>query len=85
MERPSGCIAPQQQLTHVQLEVDDIYEHIYIEGRSGVKIRTPNQAMNLTGSLWRPNVVLLFVVVENYIYMCVCVCVCACVCVCVRG
>ena len=56
MERPAGCIVPQQQLTPVQLEVDDLYEHIYIEGRSGAKIGSLTQAVDLTGSLRRPNV-----------------------------
>ena len=61
MECPAGCIVPQQQLTPVQLEVDDLYEHIYIEGRSGAKIGSLNQAVDLTGSLRRPNVVMLMV------------------------
>ena len=58
MERPAGCIVPQQLLTPVQLEVDDIYKHIYIEGRSGAKIGSLTQAVDLTGSLRRPNVVM---------------------------
>ena len=61
MECPAGCIVPQQQLTPVQLEVDDIYKHIYIEGRSGAKIGSLIQAVDLTGSLRRSNVVMFMV------------------------
>ena len=57
MERPAGCIVPQQHLTPVQLEVDDLFKNIYIEGRAGAKVTSLTQAVDLAGSR-RPNVVL---------------------------
>ena len=57
MERPAGCIVPQQHLTPVQLEVDDLFNNIYIEGRAGAKVTSLTQAVDLAGSR-RPNVVL---------------------------
>ena len=57
MERPAGCIVPQQQLTPVQLRVDDLFNNIYIEGLAGAKVTSLTHAVDLTGSR-RPNVVL---------------------------